>query len=93
MALVLDPGLGRSAVGIGKVRLSDPGTSLSHAIGNHLKICLGFRLKGPAHSAPCRLGVKGGCRRQVDGTAGLPSAPEMPCAPRQLRLVPQAEPE
>ena len=33
--------------------------------------------------------VKGGCRRQVDGTAGLPSAPEMPCAPRQLRLVPQ----
>jgi hypothetical protein len=23
-----------------------------------------------------------------DGTAGLPSAPEMPCAPRQLRLVP-----
>ena len=34
------------------------------------------------------LGVKGGCRHQVDGTAGLPSAPEMPCAPRQLRLVP-----
>ena len=34
------------------------------------------------------LGVKGGCRRQVDGTAGLPSAPEMPCAPRQLRLAP-----
>ena len=29
------------------------------------------------------------CRRgQVDGTAGLPSAPEMPCAPQQLRLVP-----
>jgi hypothetical protein len=37
------------------------------------------------------LWVKGGCRRQVDGTAGLPSAPEMPCAPRQLRLVPEAE--
>jgi hypothetical protein len=32
--------------------------------------------------------VKGGCRRQVDDAAGLPSAPEMPCAPRQLRLVP-----
>jgi hypothetical protein len=32
--------------------------------------------------------VKGGCRRQVDGTAGLPSAPEMPCASRQARLVP-----
>src|SRR6266852_5086680 len=28
-----------------------------------------------------RLRVKGGCRRQADGTAGLPSAPEMPCAP------------
>jgi len=24
----------------------------------------------------------------VDEAAGLPSAPEMPCAPRQLRLVP-----
>src|SRR6266513_1906409 len=32
--------------------------------------------------------VKGGCRRQVDRRAGLPSAPEMPCAPRRLRLVP-----
>jgi hypothetical protein len=28
-----------------------------------------------------RIWVKGGCRRQVDGTAGLPSDPEMPCAP------------
>jgi hypothetical protein len=37
------------------------------------------------------LWVKGGCRRQVDGTSGLPSAPEMPCAPRQLRLVPQTD--
>ena len=27
--------------------------------------------------------VKGGGRRQVDDTAGLPSAPEMLCAPRQ----------
>jgi hypothetical protein len=34
------------------------------------------------------MGVKGGCRRQADGAAGLPSAPEMPCAPRLLRLVP-----
>jgi hypothetical protein len=25
------------------------------------------------------------------GTAGLLSTPEMPCAPRQLRLVPQAD--
>jgi hypothetical protein len=31
---------------------------------------------------------KGGCRREVDGTAGLPSAPEITCAPQQLRLVP-----
>ena len=38
--------------------------------------------------AGCRLWVTGGCRRQVDGTAGLPSAPEMPCAPGSLRLVP-----
>ena len=37
-----------------------------------------------------RFRVKGGCRRQVDGTAGPPSAPEMPFAPRQLRLVPRA---
>src|SRR6202035_2772257 len=27
----------------------------------------------------------------VDGTAGLPPAPEMPRAPRQLRLVPKAD--
>ena len=32
--------------------------------------------------------MRGDFRRQVDGTADLPSAPEMPCAPRQLRLVP-----
>ena len=25
---------------------------------------------------------------RVDDTAGLPSAPELPCAPSQLRLVP-----
>ena len=42
----------------------------------------------------CQIGTrslwaKGGCRRQADGTAGLPSAPEIPCAPRQLRLVPE----
>ena len=47
-------------------------------------LALGRRQLGP-------LRVKGGCRRQVDGTAGLPSAPEMPCARRQLRLVPQAD--
>ena len=38
-----------------------------------------------------QLWVKGGCGLQVDGTAGLPSAPEMPCAARQLSLVPQAD--
>jgi hypothetical protein len=37
------------------------------------------------------LRVRGGCGRQADGAAGLPSAPEMPCAPRQLRLVPIAD--
>jgi len=49
----------------------------------------------PAAASPfasrCLLGVKGGCRRQVDGTAGMPSAPEMPCARKQLRLVPRAD--
>src|SRR5216683_2353461 len=35
-----------------------------------------------------RIGSGAGCRRQVDDTAGLHSAPEMPCAPGQLRLVP-----
>jgi len=38
------------------------------------------------------LWVKGGCRSQVDGTPGLPSAPEMRCAPGHLRLVPIADP-
>jgi hypothetical protein len=37
------------------------------------------------------LWVKGGCHPEVDGTAGLTSAPEMPRAPRQLRLVPKGE--
>src|SRR4030088_851855 len=32
---------------------------------------------------------QGRLRPQVDGTAGLPSAPEMACAPRELRLVPK----
>jgi hypothetical protein len=32
--------------------------------------------------------VKGGCRHQVDGTAGLPSAPEMPLCAQPLCLVP-----
>jgi hypothetical protein len=27
----------------------------------------------------------------VEGKAGLPSAPEVPCTPRQLRLVPKAD--
>jgi hypothetical protein len=35
--------------------------------------------------------VRGGCRRQVDGTAVLPAAPEMTCAPGQLRLVPTGD--
>jgi hypothetical protein len=35
--------------------------------------------------------VKGGGRGQVDGTAGLPSAPEMPSVFGQLRLVPEPD--
>ena len=42
---------------------------------NEAEIELGFR-------AQLQPGVKGGCRRQADGTAGLPPAPEMPCVPR-----------
>ena len=38
-----------------------------------------------------QLWVKGGCRCQVDGTAGLPSVPELSCAPKQLRLVPKPQ--
>ena len=30
--------------------------------------------------------VRGRCRRQVDGTVGLPRAPEMPCVPRQFTI-------
>jgi hypothetical protein len=40
-----------------------------------------------AWRARCRHRVRGGCRLRFDGTAGLPSAPEMPCALGQLRLV------
>jgi hypothetical protein len=36
-----------------------------------------------------QLWVRGGCRRQANARAGLPSAPEMPCAPPQLRSVPR----
>jgi hypothetical protein len=39
----------------------------------------------------CRRRVRGGCRRQVDGTAGLPSIPEMSSALGQLRLVPKPD--
>jgi hypothetical protein len=48
----------------------------------------GTRCAAGFQSGLRRLRVKGGCGRQADGAAGLPSAPEMPCAPRQLRLVP-----
>src|SRR4029077_6508157 len=50
----------------------------------------GNRHGRPNTTAPHPDSTKGGCRRQVDGTVGLPSAPEMPCAPGQLHLVPQA---
>ena len=38
-------------------------------------------------SAEWLLRLRGGCRRQVDGTAGLPSAPEMSCAPQAVTFV------
>src|SRR5258705_5238453 len=46
---------------------------------------------GNRHGRPNTAGqhpdsTKGGCRRQADGTAGLPPAPEMPCAPRAVTL-------
>jgi hypothetical protein len=37
------------------------------------------------------LRVKAGCCRQVNGTAGLPSAPEMAYVSRYLRLVSRAD--
>src|SRR5580693_2003011 len=35
--------------------------------------------------------LKGSCHQEVDGTAGVSSTTELPCVPRQLRLVPQAD--
>jgi hypothetical protein len=34
---------------------------------------------------------QGRLRHQVGGTAGVPSAPEMLCTPRQFRLVPKGD--
>jgi hypothetical protein len=50
-----------------------------------------FEIFEPSRDAELPQWITGGCRRQVDGRAGLPSVPEMPSAPQQLRLVPQAE--
>jgi hypothetical protein len=44
----------------------------------------------PFEDGAVQLWVKGGCRPQVDGTAGVSSTTELPYASRQLRLVPQA---
>jgi hypothetical protein len=59
-------------------------------VGPGRRVALAEMALHPCHrnSMANSLRVKGGCRRQVDGAAGLRSAPEMPCAPRQLRLVP-----
>src|ERR1700720_473013 len=42
----------------------------------------------PFEDGAVQLWVKGGCRPQVDGTAGVSSTTELPYASRQLRLVP-----
>jgi hypothetical protein len=47
-----------------------------------------YYLARPFATVSEELRVTGGRRRQVGCTAGLPSAPEIPFAPRQLRLVP-----
>ena len=44
-----------------------------------------IRSSSPVWTA-CLLCVTGGCRRKVDGTAGLPSAPEIAVCPRAVTL-------
>jgi hypothetical protein len=44
------------------------------------------KIGGSGTSLARRQWVKGGCLREGAGTAGLPSTPELPCAPGQLRL-------
>ena len=44
----------------------------------------------PFEDGAVQLWVKGGCRPQVDGTAGVSSTTELPYTSRQLRVVPQA---
>jgi tetratricopeptide (TPR) repeat protein len=55
------------------------------------KMTASRRLAGTRHRSglKCLFWVKVGCCRPVDGTAGLPSVPEMPCVSRRLRLVPK----
>jgi hypothetical protein len=51
-------------------------------------------LRDPQRFLPrprCLLWVNGGCRSRVDRKPGLPSATEVLCAPRLLRLVPQPD--
>ena len=59
--------------------------------GGSMPMTASSHLRREPSEWPSPFRVTGGCRRQVDGTAGLPSAPEMPGALRQLRLVPEAD--
>src|ERR1700730_17881039 len=49
-----------------------------------------LHLSPPPRLVPIRTSAlgQGRLRHQVGGTAGVPSAPEMLCTPRQFRLVP-----
>jgi hypothetical protein len=52
---------------------------------------MSHRQSGQNQWLRCPVGVKGGCGRQADGTAGLPPPPEIPRAFRHLRFVPTTE--
>ena len=74
------------------VRVSAPAKAAGRVKPGQLPAVKVARTVTPVHQ-PMSVGplrVTGGCRRQVDGTAGPPSAPELPSALRQLRLVPGA---
>jgi hypothetical protein len=46
----------------------------------------------PTATAPHLDSTKGGCRRQVDGTAGLPSAPEIAACAKAVTLGAMSRP-
>jgi hypothetical protein len=54
------------------------------------RVCASGAVSGGTLASTSGMG-HGRLSSSADGAAGLPSAPEMPCAPRQLRLVPIAD--